>query len=579
MTSTILSAPFIVIASWIALFCLIAGLGQFARKAFGLGSPTFDNWLMAFWIGYAILIAALQVWHLGLPIDWRTCLVLGALGLVGFILGISSLKRSVVSIPRLIAVIVVLAPIAFWVANRALDAQLDFDTGLYHLTSIRWLNEYPVVPGLGNLHYRLAFNQSFFMFVAALNIYPYANEGLHLANSLLMIVVIVQSVHSLIYSLRYPREFSPLRLLYVLLLPVIIYRTTPQLYSANVSSPSPDLSVFILQIVVTLAFVKCVVEPVETEQRFTLFFITALSAVGITMKLSFAVFGAAMIVLACALWLWSQRQQVQLAARQVLIMLVVVGGLIGGTWVMHGILTSGYPAFPSTFGELPVDYKIPAAIATDAADWVYSYARQPHVESAVVFSSWKWLSTWAGLMKESFNEFLFVLPCAVVVITFVIYLLGWLIFRRNREDLRLWLPLLPALLSAIFWFFSAPDPRFAGSAFWILALWSVVLLFNLIAKHPSRLIVYAALSIPVTIAVIVLVMGYARLKPDTAKFPLLPIAAMKPFLTDSGLIVLIPSNADNPLQLWDAPLPDTPYELPLLELRGNDLRDGFRTHP
>ena len=38
----------------------------------------------------------------------------------------------------------------------------EYDTGLYHAQSILWLKQFPVVPGLGNLHGRLAFNPMFF---------------------------------------------------------------------------------------------------------------------------------------------------------------------------------------------------------------------------------------------------------------------------------------------------------------------------------------------------------------------------------------------------------------------------------
>ena len=37
------------------------------------------------------------------------------------------------------------------------------DTGLYHAQSIKWIRNYPVVPGLGNLHGRFAFNSMFFV--------------------------------------------------------------------------------------------------------------------------------------------------------------------------------------------------------------------------------------------------------------------------------------------------------------------------------------------------------------------------------------------------------------------------------
>ena len=36
-----------------------------------------------------------------------------------------------------------------------------YDTGLYHAQYIKWIRNYPVVPGLGNLHGRFAFNSMF----------------------------------------------------------------------------------------------------------------------------------------------------------------------------------------------------------------------------------------------------------------------------------------------------------------------------------------------------------------------------------------------------------------------------------
>lgn len=37
----------------------------------------------------------------------------------------------------------------------------QYDTGLYHAQAIRWIEDYGVVPGLGNLHMRLAYNSAF----------------------------------------------------------------------------------------------------------------------------------------------------------------------------------------------------------------------------------------------------------------------------------------------------------------------------------------------------------------------------------------------------------------------------------
>ena len=39
---------------------------------------------------------------------------------------------------------------------------IHYDTSLYHAQSIRWIEEYGVIPGLGNLHSRLAYNSASF---------------------------------------------------------------------------------------------------------------------------------------------------------------------------------------------------------------------------------------------------------------------------------------------------------------------------------------------------------------------------------------------------------------------------------
>src|SRR5258708_22554897 len=135
----------------------------------------------------------------------------------------------------------------------------------------------------------------------------------------------------------------------------------------------------------------------------------AVSIVGTTMKLSFAAFGASMMALIGAIWLWQNRQQIKCAARQLLIWLVVAGCVIGVPWVANGIIESGYPFFPSTIGALPVYFRGPTAIATDAADWVRTFARNPRGDEAVTLCNWDWLPGWRARLHKTFIESLFVI--------------------------------------------------------------------------------------------------------------------------------------------------------------------------
>src|SRR5262249_52771350 len=53
---------------------------------------------------------------------------------------------------------VLLGPVLLLILWCSTEEPLHFDTGLYHAQAVRWSEEAPAVPGLGNLHGRLAFN-------------------------------------------------------------------------------------------------------------------------------------------------------------------------------------------------------------------------------------------------------------------------------------------------------------------------------------------------------------------------------------------------------------------------------------
>jgi hypothetical protein len=59
-------------------------------------------------------------------------------------------------------------------------------------------------------------------------------------------------------------------------------------------------------------------------------------------------------------------------------------------------------------------------------------------------------------------------------------------------------------------------------------------------------------------------------------FPTIPQPPLMEFHTDSGLVYNKSASVQNLLNLYNAPLPNSPYDHPTLELRGSDLRQGFR---
>lgn len=57
-----------------------------------------------------------------------------------------------------------------------------YDTSLYHVQAIRWIEEYGVVPGLGNLHNRFVYNSAFMPLQALFSLEWICGQSLHTVN-------------------------------------------------------------------------------------------------------------------------------------------------------------------------------------------------------------------------------------------------------------------------------------------------------------------------------------------------------------------------------------------------------------
>jgi hypothetical protein len=78
-----------------------------------------------------------------------------------------------------------------------------YDTGLYHLQTFLWNSQFPITPGLGNLHGRLAFNSTLFV-IAPLD----DRAGIGWISNLVLLVFVLMSCYARISSVaRQSAEF------------------------------------------------------------------------------------------------------------------------------------------------------------------------------------------------------------------------------------------------------------------------------------------------------------------------------------------------------------------------------------
>lgn len=565
----------IIISAWVILFIIFTGCGLFIRRSFGLKIHNFDNLLTSFWIGWAYSIFFLQMWNLFFKIDWRAFFLISVLGAMGLLWNYQDtwylIKKSIFKYWYIYLILILMT---LWMANRSILSPFTYDSGLYHLTSVRWTTSFPVVPGLGNLHSRLAFNSSYFLYLALLQIGLWVNKSYHFASGILIIVIIMQILLSSVKLFESNSKVKFYHIYYVLFLAPVIMKTIRP-YS------SPDIVVFILGIALSAKFLHFLENNdspnsfINKEIEYAIFVIASLSILGITIKLSFLALGV--IILLITIIIWFIKSQGKFVDKKLFIWIggCVTLGLV--VWMIRGVILSGYIAYPSTFGAFPIEWRVPYASVLNEANWIRGWARMPHVHWNKVLGNWYWFSTWLVRFKR--YKFDAILPLYISFIGIALIMLQKFIKKKNYEMPKtMWIFLLPPVVSIIFWFFTAPTVRFAGASFWLLGAGSMILATSYSKKLQERKILF-----------IILVMSFCILykffpfknliltKDKINNFYDIPKVTLKKDITNSGLVMFLPEKGD---QCWDAPLPCTPYMNPDLRLRRKgDMQYGFIISP
>jgi hypothetical protein len=583
-----------VLFAWSILCLIFIGLGLFIRRSYGLTIQGAGSILTAFWIGWAFAILFLQLWHFHFKVDWPALVVLTVGGTAGLFLNWNALWHTITTrLPQKCVFCLVLLPMALWLANRAIGPAINFDSGLYHFTSVRWAASYPIVPGLGNLHYRLAFNSSYFLYVAMLDIGPWAQKSHHLANGLLLLVLLIQIILSGFKLVRGSEQLQAYNLFDIILLVPVL----KEVLGANISSPSPDLPIFVLGVVASRQLLVLLANSQypRRETGYAVFFLMALASIGTTVKLSFLALGWVTSLLALVVWFAKSGREDRTDDRRTLTWVTICVALVLVPWMIRGVILSGYIAYPNVMGSFPVEWRIPHSQVVAKAHGIQNWAQQPDYVDEEVLANWRWLVPWAYRMLRSDA----VIPLLLTLAGCCFTLFSRVMKNRDSKASGVqWLFLLPSVVSLLFWFITAPDPRFAGAAFWVLGAGTVTLAaqewgmsFN---GKMRRFATFLGLAIVASFIASAAINGKANALRRIMKennplkvfrhliiiepggdsgFYASPHVDVNTFVTHSGLIMYFPKDGK---QCWDAPLPCARRPIPDLRLRQEgDMSRGF----
>jgi hypothetical protein len=459
--------------------------------------------------------------------------------------------------------LILFVPCLFFAALNALSNGYCHDTLLYHLAAVRWVADFGSVPGLANLHGRLGFNSALHP-LAGLFGGPF---GIAVSGEFVNSVIVLSTSAVLLQGIRLNRKefFTQGSVYAALLLPLIL----GQLFSECLSSPQPDVAGVAIAILVTWHLREVIFDTdtlPDLEQSAFLRCLMAGSLV-VMLKLSYAALGLGAAGLVTLIILIRRRRFMAIC---VPVLLVFVCSI---PWVCRGYITSGYPLYPSELGAIHFDWIVPHEAASSDKNWVLSWARDPGRDWQVVLANNDWLRPW---LATTFGDLLvrksLLLGAAGLILGLTSAPWRW----RIGSFFQCCCLIAPVILSLVFWFLTAPDPRFAGATIWTVAADIAFLPFACLVSVRLLLRVFTSVLIAGFIG-LELKEGAIRLATEHEQFPNFVggTSELVPRLTYSGLAIWVPVTGDltGP---WKIPAAPPSSFNPKLELRGKTLRDGFR---
>ena len=337
------------------------------------------------------------------------------------------------------------AALALLVLVHAAQPPVFPDAALYHAQFVQWLHHYSVVPGLGNLHGRLAFNSHAHLLVAFFS--PAAPPAgwpafQQTVNSLGCLLLVLHHVRrASVHWRRGKQAWLAWYYLSSLALALLVLRPW-------ISSPLPDSTVAVLGLLLMGVLLEQPRLPASG-----LAWLMLLAATAVTWKPSAA---------PLLLWpvAWALRQPARHRGRR-LGQLAAIALLVLLPWVGRNVVLSGYVAYPlvGSAGSVVAGWAVPPArLAADLAE-IRLFARRPtdDWQLAARQSTSQWLPYW---WHQQYRADQLLLALALLGVALVAGRVAWRAPARwwRRHDYQLYALL---VLGGIFWFLAAPAFRFA----------------------------------------------------------------------------------------------------------------------
>lgn len=439
----------------------------------------------------------------------------------------------------------------------AISSPVNYDTGLYHSQAIQWINEFGVIPGLGNLHGRLAFNSHFFL-ISALYDFSFLSDifkkifPFYSVCSFLLLILVIREIFLIFKSIKKEAGFYVMFHLVILL-------SSLWLFLKTISSPTPDTAVAILIIYILSIFVS----NLRNNNAFMPYILICLAFFIPTVKLS------SMFIIILLPFLLKKIDYKSISST------VFLGLIIFFPFIIRNIALSGYLIYPFASIDLfSVDWKIPLQSVLSEENSIKNWAKvagQILPDSKGYISFKQWFIPWLLDLR----------PDAVILLALnILSPIGFFfhsklpkIFKRKYIIVGV-----VSLINIYFCFITAPSLRFVyGFMIFNMSLF-IALLFSRILKINFKPAVFSSVVIfliCITLAGIIKhteINAGQLLKKNLVFAEQIQKTEVQTISIDSIEIRILVTGD----RCFNTPIPCTPYYNKNLGLRGKQLSDGFK---
>ncbi|MHC1705882.1 MAG: hypothetical protein AB9842_00020 [Bacteroidales bacterium] len=416
----------------------------------------------------------------------------------------------------------------------------------YHVQAIQWTEKYAVIPGLGNLSTKLAFNFGTFLPQSLLSFREIIGQPLISLNIFLFSLLFIFLGHFV------KRNYSILVAGTLLLSAFSVFHFfKPVLTSTSVESSSAALTLLLFLLMYSRR------EPDKNQKSFINCLIILLLILLPVIKLTNSIF----LLMLIPLWTGGNKKT------RILIPLILT--ICWVPWLTRNFILSGYLWYPFPFIDFfNPDWKIPPDTALMDFNWIRSWAREPFQASGEILEQplKVWVIQW--FMKTGFFTWFFL--AAGTISSLALFFIKKV--KRNIPPLIMTFYLVNILV-LISWFFVAPDPRFIIGPLVLFLTIPLILIFSSVNTYLSERKVNVIITI---------VTGFFFIFEAFISQPCRIEGKVKPaaFPTTSmdtrqlnGISINIPVKGVN---CYDYPIPCSPALSERLELRGASVKQGFR---